>query len=240
MPRNEDGEFELILGNKQLLSVFFIVVVLLGVFFTMGYIVGRNSAPVGAAETASSRHGGDGRPIVLDPPSSSVGQAAPPPSGAETTTPTPAAPVETKPPAALPPTPEPARTEPARPEPAKPEPVKPEPPKPVESRPLPKPDAPAPAKPKPRVDETEVSPASPRVSEPSAGLYLQVSAVRRPEAETLVDVLRKKGFSAVLARSPKEGLFRVLVGPMKDAAAAAKVRNDLEAAGLKNPSPVRY
>ncbi len=47
MPKNEDGEFELILGNRQLLSVFFIVVVLLGVFFTMGYIVGRNSGPVG-------------------------------------------------------------------------------------------------------------------------------------------------------------------------------------------------
>src|SRR5580704_13154019 len=46
MAKNEDGEFELVLGNRQLLSVFFIVVVLLGVFFTMGYIVGRNSAPV--------------------------------------------------------------------------------------------------------------------------------------------------------------------------------------------------
>ena len=54
MSRNDSGtseasEFELVLGNKQLLSVFFIVVVLLGVFFTMGYIVGRNSAPVDAA-----------------------------------------------------------------------------------------------------------------------------------------------------------------------------------------------
>jgi hypothetical protein len=48
MARNDDGEFELVLGNRQLLSVFFIVVVLLGVFFTMGYIVGRNSAPVAA------------------------------------------------------------------------------------------------------------------------------------------------------------------------------------------------
>ena len=45
MPKNEDGEFELILANRQLLSVFFIVVILLGVFFTMGYIVGRNSGP---------------------------------------------------------------------------------------------------------------------------------------------------------------------------------------------------
>jgi cell division septation protein DedD len=45
----EGSEFEMVLGNKQLLSVFFIVVVLLAVFFTMGYVVGRNSAPVDAA-----------------------------------------------------------------------------------------------------------------------------------------------------------------------------------------------
>jgi len=40
-----DGEYELVLGNRQLLSAFFIVVILFGVFFTMGYVVGRNSAP---------------------------------------------------------------------------------------------------------------------------------------------------------------------------------------------------
>ena len=45
MAKNEDGEFELILGNRQLISIFLIVVILLGVFFSMGYIVGRNSAP---------------------------------------------------------------------------------------------------------------------------------------------------------------------------------------------------
>ena len=48
MPRNEEGEFELVLGNRQLLSGFFIVVILFGVFFTMGYIVGRHSSPPGA------------------------------------------------------------------------------------------------------------------------------------------------------------------------------------------------
>jgi cell division septation protein DedD len=45
MAKTEDGEFELVLGNRQLLTVFFIVVILVAVFFTMGYIVGRNSAP---------------------------------------------------------------------------------------------------------------------------------------------------------------------------------------------------
>jgi cell division septation protein DedD len=60
LPKNEDGDFELILGNRQLLSVFFIVVILLGVFFTMGYIVGRNAnavtaevAPIPSVDTRS-------------------------------------------------------------------------------------------------------------------------------------------------------------------------------------------
>lgn len=44
MPKTEDGEYELILGNRQLLSIFFIVVVLLGAGFTLGYLMGRESA----------------------------------------------------------------------------------------------------------------------------------------------------------------------------------------------------
>jgi cell division septation protein DedD len=46
-----DGEYELVLGNRQLLSAFFIVVILFALFFTMGYIVGRNSAPSSMAST---------------------------------------------------------------------------------------------------------------------------------------------------------------------------------------------
>ena len=40
MPSREDEEFELVLGNKQLLSLFFVVVVLFAVFFSFGYTVG--------------------------------------------------------------------------------------------------------------------------------------------------------------------------------------------------------
>ncbi len=65
MAKNEDGEFELILGNRQLLSVFFIVVMLLGVFFTMGYIIGRNSSP---AVSADSGHRTESKTIVVDRP----------------------------------------------------------------------------------------------------------------------------------------------------------------------------
>lgn len=40
MPPQEEEEFELVLGNKQLLSLFFVVVVLFAIFFSFGYTVG--------------------------------------------------------------------------------------------------------------------------------------------------------------------------------------------------------
>jgi cytoskeletal protein RodZ len=105
VPKNEDGEFELILANRQLLSVFFIVVVLLGVFFTMGYIVGRNSGP--ATEVAAVRKP-ESKPIVVDPtpPQDSSPAASAPASAAP-------APTSTQPQReAETPKPEPKREEP--------------------------------------------------------------------------------------------------------------------------------
>ena len=82
MPKNEDGEFELILGNRQLLSVFFIVVILLGVFFTMGYIVGRNSGTV-TAEVAPVP-GVDARPPATEAAAKAPEPAPAPPPPTET------------------------------------------------------------------------------------------------------------------------------------------------------------
>jgi cell division septation protein DedD len=81
MPRTDDGEFELVLGNKQLLSVFFIIAILLGVFFTMGYIMGRNSAPVAAIAPRDTAASNSPR---LDAPSSmpQANAAAPAPTPA--------------------------------------------------------------------------------------------------------------------------------------------------------------
>ena len=105
MPRTEEGEFELVLGNKQLLSVFFIVVILLGVFFTMGYIVGRSSAPavtdVAAARRTETRSpDAPARASESAPSESPSPAAAPPAPAAETSSAPPASalpPVETKP-----------------------------------------------------------------------------------------------------------------------------------------------
>lgn len=95
----DEGEFELILGNRQIMSVFFIIVVLMGVFFAMGFLAGRSTAPQAAVAQKPSA---EQLPIAVDAgkrPASET-QAAPP-------APQPAAPEETKP--AESPKPEPAR-----------------------------------------------------------------------------------------------------------------------------------
>jgi cell division protein FtsN len=83
-----EGEYELVLGNRQLLSAFFIIVILFGVFFTMGYVVGRNSAPASAASLTSTTVASSPRPEAASP------APAPPPAQEETKEPRA---VETKP-----------------------------------------------------------------------------------------------------------------------------------------------
>ncbi len=75
MPKNEDGEFELILGNRQLLSVFFIVIVLFALFFVMGYILGRNSGPLAPEATVRKTE----KPLVVEAPGRDTGRDTNPP-----------------------------------------------------------------------------------------------------------------------------------------------------------------
>src|ERR1700691_3111349 len=69
MKNKETGEFELLVGNGQIISGFFILALLLAVFFAMGYIVARAKyqQEPGAATT-----------LAANPPSDSRGPAAAP------------------------------------------------------------------------------------------------------------------------------------------------------------------
>jgi len=213
VPKNEDGEFELILGNRQLLSVFFIVVILLGVFFTMGYIVGRNSTPL-VPDVASGRKA-DSKPLVVEPP------AQPPPPAPDTPS---AAPPSAPPPqtesTAQQPTTTAQQQAPATPERSRPEPG-------AES-----------SKPEP-VRAAKNAPAA-SSSEPGPGQsYLQLAATSKREADIMVDVLRQKGFKAMAAEIPeKHGTFRVLVGPVTDST-ANKTRADLQGGGFPGNAAIR-
>lgn len=101
MTQAEQSEFELVLGNKQLLSVFFIVVVLLAVFFFMGYVVGRNS---GTAMAASGH-----------PSTEAIHPATAPDSAARTS---PMPPTTQNPPAEQPAQQQPSESQASAPEPA--------------------------------------------------------------------------------------------------------------------------
>jgi cell division septation protein DedD len=71
--RNKDtGEFELVVGDRQLLSGFFIVVLLLAVVFAMGYVVGENSPRSAKTDTAAATAPVPGE---AHPPASSASSA---------------------------------------------------------------------------------------------------------------------------------------------------------------------
>ena len=234
MPRNDDGEFELILGNKQLLSVFFVVVTLLAVFFAMGFIMGRSVNPV--AEARKVDNGPSDKPIVVDAKPSATGVTAS------------ARPVEIK---------SPVEAEVKTPE------VKiPEPPKPdiktkaelakeseakkaeakAEAKKLEREkaerekEAKAEAKKAEREKKAEAKrePAPAASGKPGSGTYLQVAAVGKSEADLVSEVLGKKGFrTAIAGVDGKPDLYRVLVGPVKGGAEQSKAMDDLKAAGFK-------
>jgi cell division septation protein DedD len=224
MPRNDDGEFELVLGNRQLLSVFFIVVVLLGVFFVMGFILGKNSAPA-ATEIASAKRpaetGPAPNPIYVEPnpgKASATGDIV----------------VErTKPDAAVPAATVPAKTESPRPEPPKPEAKKPEV-KPEPKTEAPKPPAKTETKPEPRPTAGDSRTGEP----PKGSLFMQVGAVGRAEADALSKVLKGKGYSIWIAPADKPAIFRVLVGPIQRSD-LGKTKADLVGLGF-SPFPRSY
>lgn len=215
MPRTEEGEYELVLGNRQLLSIIFIIMVLFGVVFSLGYFMGRNTAP-----EAISANVVPARPASPEP-------ASPAPERADTTAqPAPAG--ASQGPATLEPGQATIATQPA-PTPdaqarqaagaAQPT-----------AQPETRPPASAPAQP----ERARGAAEEPLPPEPAPGqTFLQVAAVRRPEAELIADVLKKKGFAAIVAPGPNETLFRVLVGPLKDQASLAKTQAGLEGAGFK-------
>ena len=88
MRNNETGEFELVVGNRQLLSGFFIVVLLFAVAFAMGYVVGQNSpksarmASEGGSSAGPVTSAADSRPQPAAPVAPTVTTTPPPAGGA--------------------------------------------------------------------------------------------------------------------------------------------------------------
>jgi DedD protein len=81
MQKSPDGQYEVVLENRQVLTIFFAVVVLCGVFFGLGYTVGKNTVgyipPVEASQGPAS-----GKKSAMQPVSGSEAkqEALPQPS----------------------------------------------------------------------------------------------------------------------------------------------------------------
>jgi hypothetical protein len=173
MRNNETGEFELVVGDRQLLSAFFIVVLLCAVAFAMGYVVGQNAPKSGkvtaeaAPSTPQSNSGADARPQPLPP--------APAPQTAAAAAPDPSAPQAES-------TPQPT-TQPSQ-----------------GSEPM-KPTSPQPAKATTAVSAASTGLVEPEDLPP--GNFWQVMAVGQQTAEMFRTTLKDHGFSVILSPAPR-------------------------------------
>ena len=214
MKNNETGEFELVVGNRQLLSGFFIVVLLFAVAFAMGYVLGQNSPrsariaaetpSTGGASSANTRpQPASPAPAPVNPPvptaDSAAGQQPPPDAPPQPTTKAVDDPASIAPAANAAPTGNAAT--------------------PVNAAP-------------------QTVPASGIISADDlpAGSYWQAIAVKPSVAEAIRQTLRDKGFQVSLTPATAT-LTRVLVGPYGDTTALGRAKTDLESAGFQ---PVRY
>jgi cell division septation protein DedD len=225
MSSTSETETEILLGNRHLLAIFFVLAILLGIAFTGGYMVGRNGsdkkpAPLSAATTDPAA---STSPSATSPGATSMETHSLPPAGSEPTdaadqtrTLQPPPPADTTPPAA-----------------------KDEPPLGAPKQEPAAKEQPAPAKPKPL--PARAKPVSAFSGPQSGQTFLQVAAVGHTEAEALADVLSKKGFHAHAVPKPGSSeIYRVLIGPMHDTGELSNTRDSLRNAGFTKIFVQRY
>lgn len=187
MLRKNESDREILLGNQQLLGIFFAVVVLLGVAFTGGYIVGKGSAAKKQQGTAVPAEAAQTAAPIGETHSIPAAPANGPKSELQGLT----------------------------------------------SRLAPEAHADA----KQAREQDSVEDLTPQHGD----RFLQVAAVSRDEADTVADVLRKKGFEAHAVQKPgKSTIYRVLVGPIHSAGELSKTRDALRRTGFTQVFTRRY
>jgi cell division septation protein DedD len=190
-------------GNRQLLSGFFVVVLLFAVAFAMGYMVGQNVPR--ASKTADASAGGT---PVMDRPLPTTTSAVPPTPPVATPEQAAASQPGDNPPAPL-------DRDPAQP--GQPS-TQPPPP----ATPATNPAAAAPA---------AEPPATQAPAQLQPGTCWQVMSVGQSDAVVVVRALKDKGFPAFTTPGPNK-LTRILVGPYDTTQAMAHAKTELEAAGF--------
>jgi len=216
------GAGERVLESKHVIGLFLLMLLFSGVFFTLGYVMGRNQydGQVRAASTNSRAPEPDVAPKSEPAPQRA---AEPPPAASES---------------------DPATannnsdwefygsSKPAKREPNL-EPVPKAPATPLASKTV---------NAKARVEPATPAPAPARISKPVASaplipngaLVLQVAALtRQDDALSIASSLQKKHFAAYVQTPQKDKFYRVQVGPFKDKKSADTAKKGLETEGFK-------
>jgi DedD protein len=202
------GGGDRVLESRHLVGLFLGVVLLCGVFFTLGYVMGRTqfSAVAHASETTV-------KPVPLAP---SSGKPAP---------------KETVASPSSKPVPCWADCDPKVTDRDVTPPSKPAPAAPVKAEKTATPPPPASAK-------TQIAKEPPRFQPPALGknsIVLQVAATKQQrDALDMADVLQKKKFPSFVASSPADAFYHVQVGPYPDLASAESAKRALEQLGFKS------
>ncbi len=228
MLRTSESETEILLGNKQLLGIFFVVVVLLGVAFVGGYKVGQASGKKTAAVAQAS---GDGAAPAPGTVTSTVGEThslpGAPSGGSEQLSSGQNGAAGTKPAAGPAETPAPSGGD------AQPSLGSVKHPKTARARTA--------AGTLPAIATGETAAYVTSFAPQGGQTFLQVAAVSRDEAEAIADVLHKKGFRAHAV--PKPGalkIYRVLIGPVRDTGDLSSTRDLLRKTGFREIFVQRY
>lgn len=208
-PKKSGGR-DMVMESRHLLGVFLGVVVLCGVFFTLGYVMGRTQYETSVRAALTSPKPALATPVKPDAqpqPQSSV----PPPSASEWTFPSAAGPKKT--PDSL---------------------------KPAETRPVgtSAPLATAASSPRPVSKPAATQSASKALWKapliPRGAIVLQVAALTREgDALALAEALQKKEFPAFVLTPGGDNLYRVQVGPYADVQSAELAKRALEREGFK-------
>ncbi len=209
MVRTSESETEILLGNKQLLGIFFVVAILLGIAFYGGYMVGRGpttkkgiAAATGETAPAANRNATAGETHSFPADTNTPGDQNATAGTAEARRP---ASSEAAAQAEQPPLGSPQRKEATRP--------------PSGS------------------DSAAYEGFAPQAGEE----FLQVAAVTKDEAVAVADVLHKKGFSAHAVPKPSNPkIYRVLIGPIRDAGDLSSTRDALRRTGFREVIVQRY
>jgi cell division septation protein DedD len=219
MSSTSENETEILLGNRHLLAIFFVLAVLLGIAFTGGYMVGRNGSDKKPATLSAS---------AADPAAatSSVETHALPPANDNGDTPADQQTHTVQPPPQAPDVVQvPVRGQAPLGTPKKDSAAEAQDAAPVKPAPTPKPAV---------VEPPAHARSAEHFSGPQSGqTFLQVAAVGHTEANALADVLSRKGFHAhAVAKPGASDVYRVLIGPMHDTSDLSTTRDSLRNAGF--------